>query len=203
MVPHDLLWPSSPTGLRSALGTLPDWVDYRWPAVVRRAPAENGWLPVGLRGASRNLRHAAFLTPDAIAHCATPESLTHVWQSHPDLLAFNSVTLLQDLCLTLQDLDLPWGPTGSTGFALATGYPVLRQDSDLDLVIRAEQRLTAQQMAILSDLYRQAQQRCRIDVQIDTGQGAFSCREWQRSETVLVKTTLGPRLTEDPWDSIP
>ncbi len=198
MAPHDLLWPSSPTGLRSVYGALPDWVNFAWPAVVRRAPAGPGWLPVGLRGDSRSLRHAAHLATDSIARSVTPESLTHAWRAHPELLVFNSVVLLKLLCSTMQELGLVWGPTGSTGFALATGYPVLRCDSDLDLVVRAEQPLTVQQVAVLSGLYCQGP--CRVDVQIDTGLGAFAYSEWQRSpRKVLFKTVSGPRLTEDPW----
>jgi len=101
----------------------------------------------------------------------------------------------------MQELALPWGPTGSTGFALATGHPVLRADSDLDLVVRAVQPLTAPQLAVLVDLYRQTQKApCRIDVQIDTGHGGFALSEWQRTgHQVLLKTATGPLLTKDPW----
>ena len=39
------------------------------------------------------------------------------------------------------DLPLPWGPVGSVGFELATGRKVTTEVSDLDIVIRAKQRI--------------------------------------------------------------
>ena len=199
--PHDLLWPLPQAELRSARGALPDWVRHDWPAVMRRAPADAQWLPVGLRGATRSLRHPAFLATAGIALCTTPESLSHAWQQQPELLRFASVAALRILSEILPDLGLPWGPTGSTGFALATGAPVLRADSDLDLLVRAVETLTAGQLAVLGALTQKtAGLQCRIDVQIDTGHGAFALSEWQRpARRVLLKTESGPVLTDSPW----
>ncbi len=199
--PHDLIWPASPAGLRSAVAVLPDWLNPAWPVVIRRAPADGLWLPVGLRGHSRSLRHAAFLLSEGATLCATPESLVTGWQQHPELLVFHCVRLLKAVAKTCNALALPWGPTGSVGFALATGEAVLRTDSDLDLVVKATQPLTVGQIELLHTLEQQAQHfQCCIDVQIDTGQGAFAFSEWQRTaQRVLLKTDAGPVLTEDPW----
>lgn len=200
--PHDLLWPSSQEGLRSGSGALPDWCNSTWPVVMRRAPTDGPWLPVGIRGENRSLRHPAFLHKDFIARCSTPESLITAWQVHPELLAFNSVAMLKYLSQILKDLNLPWGPTGSSGFALATGYSVLRHESDLDLVVRATKPFTIQQIKILNSLQDKSldAECCRIDLQIDTGHGAFAFKEWQNTnKNVLLKTNSGPVLTEYPW----
>ncbi|MET3105631.1 phosphoribosyl-dephospho-CoA transferase [Oxalobacteraceae bacterium GrIS 2.11] len=205
MTAHDLLWPSAQACLRSASGVLPEWLNCDWPAVMRRAPVEGAWLPVGLRGPSRSLRHAAFLHSDAVARCTTPESLINAWQQHPALLDFASVATLKVISAILLDLDLPWGPTGSTGFALATGYPVLRSDSDLDLLVRAALPLTAQQIALLGFAQSKADAlQCRLDIQVDTAFGGFALNEWLRApRQVLLKTDAGPMLTDDPWSRVP
>lgn len=57
--PHDLLWglrpehlpQEAPAWARAALGG-------HVPVVVRRAPAESGWVAVGIRGSAREQRHA-------------------------------------------------------------------------------------------------------------------------------------------------
>jgi phosphoribosyl-dephospho-CoA transferase len=90
-----------------------------------------------------------------------------------------------------------WGITGSTGYAIATDIPVLHADSDLDLLIRAPQPLT-------HDELRQWQAQvetlpCRADTQVETPFGAFALNEWLREGRVLLKTTTGPRLTNTPW----
>ena len=199
--PHDLLWPSRQAGLFSATGTLPDWVNAEWPVVLRRAPCNGLLLPVGVRGAGRSRRHAAFLLSGSVARCVTPESLIDAWQFHPALCSFACVATLQSISASLNHLGLPWGPTGSTGFALATGIAELRDDSDLDLVVRAEQTLTDAQIALLDALQQQRPKaQSRIDIQIDTGHGAFAFSEFRRNtRRVLLKTASGPLLTDDPW----
>jgi phosphoribosyl-dephospho-CoA transferase len=41
--------------------------------VVRRAPIQNGNIPIGIRGKSQGERFAAFLPKEAVAECVTPE----------------------------------------------------------------------------------------------------------------------------------
>jgi phosphoribosyl-dephospho-CoA transferase len=80
--------------------------------------------------------------------------------------------------------------------------PVLRPDSDLDLVVRAPRPLSPSQAAALGALQRQV--RCPIDIQVDTGNGAFALAEWSRpARRVLLKTGAGPVLTNDPWGTLP
>ncbi|MEH7096906.1 phosphoribosyl-dephospho-CoA transferase MdcG domain-containing protein [Neobacillus vireti] len=66
-----------------------------------------------------------------------------------------------------------WGPTGSAGFELATGYTSLRDTSNLDLVIDAPQKnnfLEAKDLLHQLDAFN-----IRIDIQVETRRGAFYC----------------------------
>ena len=202
--PHDLLW-LHPTVVPVSMDgdlALPDWVVPQWPVVVRRASCTDQ-IPVGLRGPLRSQRHAAQVRPDAIQKSVTPEALrqSQCWLTRPELVSYAPVATLIGLSRLLQNLELSWGPTGSVGFALATGCQVLRSDSDLDLLIRAPQPLSVQQMTLLQDvLQNRTVASCRIDLQIDTGKGGFAFNEWLRgSGKILLKTNTGPRLTDNPW----
>lgn len=202
--PHDLLWLHPAAVPESANGdlALPDWVVPQWPVVVRRASCTDQ-IPVGLRGPLRSQRHAAQVRPDAIQRTVTPEALqqSQCWLTRPELVSHAPVATLIGLSSLLQNLGLSWGPTGSVGFALATGCSVLRSDSDLDLLIRAPQPFSPEQMTLLQDVLQNRKTvSCRIDLQIDTGKGGFSFSEWLRgSGKILLKTNTGPLLTDHPW----
>jgi phosphoribosyl-dephospho-CoA transferase len=200
--PHDLLWLADMTGLSSA-SPLPYWATPDWlaaaPVVMRReSVSDPDCIPVGLRGQTRSQRHQAYLSRQAIARCISPESLVAglAWPGHPGPLP--ALAALAALAPVLSATGLPWGPTGGVGFALASGLPVLRPDSDLDLVVRAFDPLSADQTALLLAL--RSSPLCRIDLQIETGYGAFSLSEWANGHRkVLLKTDRGPILTADPW----
>lgn len=201
--PHDLLWLTNPAALDSDT-TLPKWADTDWlaraPVVVRRAPpCAEGRLPIGLRGLERSQRHATHVPPHAVARVVTPEALAREtpWRDSP-LAAMAALATLRTLAPLLDAIGLPWGPSGGVGFALASGLPVLRPDSDLDLLLRAATPLTQQQLRALGALQDRAA--CRLDIQIDTGHGGFALREWLAgSGRVLLKTNHGPLLVRDPW----
>lgn len=203
--PHDLLWPSSRKALISN-EVLPDWARSgrlaHAPVVVRREkPARPGLIPVGLRGETRSQRFPAYLHCNAVLRVVRPEALARnaAWQNRLTLLHFSAIALLKELAPHLDATGLCWGPTGSAGYTLATGLPVLHAQSDLDLVVRASAPLTPVQVAILRAVTGLAS--CRVDMQIDTGRGAFSFSEWAGEQgRVLVKTDLGPLLLVDPWD---
>ena len=121
------------------------------------------------------------------------------WQKRLTLQHFGAIIALAELAPHLDATGLCWGPTGSAGYALATGLPVLHAQSDLDLVIRAPAPLTVAQRAMLDTLMALAS--CRVDMQIDTGRGAFSFAEWAANRgRILVKTDGGPLLVGDPWE---
>ena len=94
-----------------------------------------------------------------------------------------------------------WGIGGGVGFALATQLPVLRADSDLDLIVRTEDQ--DEFMRVAEVLARMLDSMStRVDVQIDTPAGGFAFAEWRRTGgPVLLKTSSGPVLLPDPWQT--
>ncbi|WP_343711686.1 malonate decarboxylase holo-ACP synthase [Kosakonia radicincitans] len=195
--PHDLLWP----GARDALeGVTEPWVDEVWhaglPVVVRRDVVQDDRIPVGVRGLRRDQRAAGWVRSERITRIVSPEQLV------APLALLRSPFLSQppvQLALQLAQQNWPWiwGVTGSTGYALATGIPVIHATSDLDLLIRAPQPLSP------DDLLRWQQQLsgglCRADTQIETPNGGFALAEWLRDGRAMLKTNHGPRLVSDPW----
>jgi len=192
--PHDLVW------IKAQPAGLPDWARPDWPVVVRRAePPQPGLIPVGFRGPQRHQRHAGWIDPAQALRVSTPEGLAAVARRTqpragwlPCLNALLRVTPLLDV------LPRPWGPTGSVGFALATGLSILHAASDLDLRLQADTPLSADECAQLQAI--KAQAGCRLDIQIDTGHGGFAFDEWAAGRPrVLLKTARGPWLVQDPW----
>ena len=105
---------------------------------------------------------------------------------------------LASLAGELDARQLVWGVTGSVGFSLASGILAMRQDSDLDLLLRAPRRIPRTTAAELIELLTHSP--VRIDVQVETVQGAFALAEWVAGRTrVLLKTATGPFLVDDPW----
>lgn len=194
-LPHDLLWVAP--GSLCLEGPWPDWADASWlraaPVVVRRDATGEGTVPVGLRGLARNQRAKATVPADAVLRRLAPEALGAAIGAGE----WPALATLAAVAPTLHATGLAWGPTGGVGFFLASGLPVLRPGSDLDLLVRAPQPLTPEQADALDGI--QADAACNIDLQIDTGCGAFAFTEWRRGSRVMLKTDTGPRLTATPW----
>ena len=208
--PHDLLWIADAAALTFG-GDRPDWARPGWlggaPVVVRRAPRQPGLLPVGLRGRARHQRCAAQIAERQVVRAATPEEVVAGWRRRAGD-AEAEVGQRRDLaCLVALDavarawsaVPLAWGVTGGVGFSLASGLDTLRPDSDLDLLVRAP---VAADAAVLRRLATALpSQPGRVDVQVETGRGAFALAEWLRTGgTVLLRTDAGPAIVDDPWD---
>lgn len=167
--PHDLIWLTSRDALEGITET---WVDAAWhtglPVVVRRDVDNDDRIPVGVRGLRRDQRAAGWVKPGNVLRVVSPEELCVT----ADLLRSPFVTqppVQVALQLAQQSWPWTWGITGSTGYALATGIPVIHADSDLDLLIRAPQPIspdafTAWQSQLSGAL-------CRADTQVDTPEG--------------------------------
>jgi len=202
--PHDLLWIATPQDIRP-ISDVPAWASPEWlsvaPVVVRReAVAEHGLVPVGIRGRTRGERFAAFVARERIVRRVTPEALARGrgWRAHVALANLPCIRALDRLAPELDRLALTWGVAGSVGFALASGVSTLREDSDLDLLVRAERPLPREEARALLSLLRAAP--ARIDMQVDNGHGGFALAEWAgRADRVLLKTGRGPVLVADPW----
>ncbi|QLO40947.1 malonate decarboxylase holo-ACP synthase [Citrobacter freundii] len=195
--PHDLIWLNARDALE---GTTESWVDDVWhtglPVVVRRDVDEVGRIPVGVRGMKRDQRAAGWVNPDAVTRVCTPESLVDP-QAMLRSPFISQPPVQVALLLSQQAWPWIWGITGSTGYALATGIPVIHASSDLDLLICAPQALSREP---LKKWQRQLTDGlCRADTQVETPYGAFALNEWLRDGRALLKTSQGPRLVSDPW----
>lgn len=195
--PHDLIWLTA----RDALdGITVSWVDDVWhtglPVVVRRDVDAQGRIPVGVRGMRRDQRAAGWVRPESVIRVVAPDDLVE-----PQTLLrspFISQPPVQvALQLAQQTWPWTWGVTGSVGYALATGIPVIHAQSDLDLLIRAPQPLASAQL----ERWQQSLTTvlCRADTQLETPYGGFALAEWLRDGKVLLKTSRGPCLVRDPW----
>jgi phosphoribosyl-dephospho-CoA transferase len=192
--PHDLLWGMTPDQWPA---DAPTWAMQALaaghPVVVRRAVCEPGLVAVGIRGIRRDQRLAAAMPIHLIQRLLSPEQLSQrVPGQWPALQALATVKPLLDATV------LPWGPTGGVGFQLATGIAVLHQASDLDLLLRTPIPFSRQQARTLLEALAEAP--CRIDLQLETPNGAVALREWAgASRRVLLKCAEAARLVDNPW----
>lgn len=205
--PHDLVWIENSQRLQRVHG-LPVWVNQVWstalPLVVRRDYClQSALLPVGIRGLRRSQRAAAWVSLDDIDRVLTPEQIRFHFLAQQDE-AILSAPLRALKLLSRTPWPWRWGVTGSCGYQLATGSEVLHADSDLDLVVYAPLRLYPEQFVPLLALLPQLP--CRVDIQMETQQGACSLLEWVRNSTrtghnLLLKTDRGPLMVSDLWSS--
>jgi phosphoribosyl-dephospho-CoA transferase len=184
----------------------PDWARTQlqhapW-VVVRRSAHRSGLWPVGVRGALRAQRCAAWLPDRAVDDRVTPQLLAsrRAWRQHWGNEAHPPIVVLEEVALILAALghDGRWGPCGSVGFELATGLPCTTRDSDLDLVLQAERPMAREDAARLhADLTKLA---VRIDLLLEMPHGAVALSEYATvGDMMLLRSAQGPRLVRDPW----
>jgi phosphoribosyl-dephospho-CoA transferase len=94
---------------------------------------------------------------------------------------------------------LPWGPGGSAGFELASGRHVVTPESDLDIVIYAERRMTAEEAKSLCD--RAMNLPGVVDIRVETPVCGFSLKEFagRSPAAILLRAPSGIVLGRDPW----
>jgi phosphoribosyl-dephospho-CoA transferase len=191
--PHDLVRLADPDPILT--GTEPTWVGAALAAapwiVIRRARAPAGHLAAGVRGPARHQRHAMLIPAGAAAGIARPEDLrpaaSVIAPETPALAA------LRECRPILDGLGRPWGPTGSAGFELATGYPATTQDSDLDLLIRLGALSGFTRAAALAS--KLSGLPARVDCYLETGHGAVALAELAtHPDKIVLRTSDGPRL---------
>ena len=197
MRPHDLL--RLTPGAALVGDDVPAWVRptlARAPfVVVRRAEFQGDLVPIGVRGATRAERFPALVRGREIAETLTPEALARSTAPRRDLPALVALPFVAHIAALF---DLAWGPAGSVGFELASGAPVVTDESDLDIVLRPATRHTREALAEFLRLIDELD--IRIDATIEGEVGAVALREWLASpDRVLIKTKSGPQLGRFFW----
>src|SRR5580704_1013375 len=182
--------------------SLPRWVEEelrRTPfVVVRRGVETDLSIPVGVRGAARNQRWAAFCDPKFVKRVITPPQLVGCAAAFriDAVPAFRSLRILEDRWRTIP---YKWGPGGSVGFELATGSRVATAASDLDIVLYVDSPMTTGEAAQLclsaGDLP------AAVDIRGETPVCGFSLKEYagQGPEGILLRTATEVVLGTDPW----
>ena len=175
-------------------------------AVVRRAQPVSGFaVAVGIRGASRAQRYGAWVEESDIEFAMPPEALV-AREPAPGrewLPAFSVLAELRRVPCSLGQY--VWGPAGSVGFELETGVPTATGSSDLDLLIRAPERLDhATAGRLLSELLALAQRAgVRVDAQLETPSGGVALAELAAGKShVMARANTGASLVTDPWASV-
>jgi phosphoribosyl-dephospho-CoA transferase len=209
---HDLIRLREPMAVKLE-DPAPLWVEpalRRTPwVVVRRGRIRDGWLPVGVRGATRMQRFAAWLSVADIAEQWPPEELWDGVANRPAHLAsakstqteaVPAVTALSRVSPLLAHLGYRWGPGGSVGFELVTAVVTATASSDLDVILRQPLRLEPDDACALQFALAEAAAPARIDALLETPHGGVSLADLAAAPTrVLVRTPDGPCLAADPW----
>jgi phosphoribosyl-dephospho-CoA transferase len=196
---HDLLQIDH-ASLNSECAAEPSWVrqtmlDCPW-VVVRRSQAASDFVAVGVRGENRSERWATSCEKAMVREIVRPEELR---RTSSDVGRSPALRSLQEMSERWADLTLPWGPGGSVGFELASGRKVTTEASDLDLVIRAQQRITVEEARFL--LGRTQGLEAKVDVLVETPVCGFALEEYvsASSAKILLRYSDRGRLGEDPW----
>ncbi|MFL9868756.1 malonate decarboxylase holo-ACP synthase [Paraburkholderia fungorum] len=201
--PHDLLrlnclrqFDGEPAWVRGSFERAPY-------GVVRRALAADGFVAIGLRGVERSQRYGTWAHLDDLGTAVPPEALARrsPLAGRNALPAFVALAALQrDTVSALTEF--VWGPTGSTGFELATQAPTVTLSSDLDLLIRAPEKLSRDTAIQLLNHLQTIAQRVgiRVDAQLETPAGGVALAEWAADKArVMTRHARGPQLVTDPW----
>jgi phosphoribosyl-dephospho-CoA transferase len=170
--------------------------------VVRRAERAAGSIPVGVRGAARAQRFAAWLQPHAVLDAVSAPQLARrrAWAAHPRAAGVPALAALDAVAaiMAAHALHGHWGPAGSVAFELASGQATASAHSDLDLVIELAAPLAVTAAArLLRELEALA---VRVDVLLETPRGGVALAEVSHGHPPYrLRTPRGSCLTHDPW----
>lgn len=186
---HGVHWDAAaPEWAIAALAAAP-WV------VVRRAAPRDGCLAVGVRGARRWQRAAAWLAPRHAAALLTPAALRGrvrgLAPARRRLPVFRALHRLE----TAWDCGGPadWGPGGSAGFELASGTASAGPLSDLDIVVRCAREPALQHARAWWQALPESPQ-TRIDVLLEWPAGAASLAEYVAGGSYLLRAADGASM---------
>jgi phosphoribosyl-dephospho-CoA transferase len=165
--------------------------------VVRRGRISDGLIPVGVHGSQRHERWAGFTRLSEVLETRRPDQLRLLLaeDSRRALQAFRTLFYLES---HLVGLDMSWGPGGSVGYELASGIPVVRNGSDLDLILFAPKKLEITEAQDLWHMIRSAPG--KIDALVETPYCGFSLKEFVSTSPrkILLRTSDGRILGSNP-----
>ena len=199
---HDLL-EIDVKQLLSSQAFAPKWVEDNLRktsfVVVRRGPVRGREIPIGVRGAERKQRWAAFCHPELVRSVLTPSQLLTRAIPTPRANAIPALRALDLLKERWMENVLLWGPGGSVAFELASGRHVAKPESDLDIVIYAERRMAAEEAKSLCD--RAMNLPAVVDIRVETLVCGFSLKEFagRGPAPILLRVPSGIVLAKDPW----
>lgn len=208
---HTLLCISGANALHCE-GAVPQWVEVQlrrapW-VVVRRERPRNNLIPVGVRGEERAQRFAAWLAESEVLKYVGPLLLAarRGWARSPRSSLVPALAALDAVEQIMRSVGLArcWGPAGSVGFELASAVATAGPESDLDLIVQAEEPLPPARAAALhaqlAQLAHLARLPTRADTLLETPAGAVALEEYARGHApLLLRTSDGARLVQDPW----
>ena len=209
---HDLLEIDTPRFLE-ANSSAPAWVAESLrhaPFLVVRRGATSAveGIAIGVRGPRRNERWAGVCRSDLVKRILTPSMLlgrlvtaSRAPTRTDTIPALRTLTLLAD---RWKALAFPWGPGGSVGFELATGDPVATPQSDLDIVIYADVRMTHDEARVLHESAQRLP--AAVDIRVETPTCGFSLTEYANVAPpvpILLRFPHGTALGHDPWAAGP
>jgi phosphoribosyl-dephospho-CoA transferase len=202
--PHDLLELTSATAVRE-IAHAPDWVEQSLSAccyaVVRRKQIASNHIAIGIRGKERSQRWAGSINVNDIKMVIRPfEIRTKDMIKHERSITIPALQNLQTLEAKWSELEFRWGPGGSVGFELATGFPAATQTSDLDIVLFAPQRFSQTRAQELFLAVREIGN--TIDVLVEAPACAFSLAEYASAEgqSIMLRSCGEPSVGTDPWN---
>ena len=160
--------------------------------VVKRGEEKTGMVPIGIRGTTRQQRFGCYMRQDNILQIYKPYELI---ECESNCSIWNEVAQLLAIIFETYSDRIAYGPTGSVGFELASGYEATTNSSDLDLFIQPIQPLEIEvSKKILEQLL---EINAKMDVTLETPIGYVALEEYCNGQApYLVKTNKGELLVE-------
>ena len=204
--PHDLL---TITLEKDELSSFPEWAqlkltEFQTVIVTRQKPLSKNKIVVGVRGNQRNQRFAFEINKQRIQKRVTPyEALeqfkfNRLPESRKGFPVFQALRSIQGKHFLSAD----FGITGSASYEIVTGDMMVKETSDLDLVLKVDHQISFDELKSLWENVNQFS--VHADVQLVRADRGFSLEEFvqQNGKQVLIKSGTGPFISNDPWNDL-
>ena len=204
--PHDLL---TITLEKDELSSFPEWAqlkltEFQTVIVTRQKPLSKNKIVVGVRGNQRNQRFAFEINKQRIQKRVTPyEALeqfkfNRLPESRKGFPVFQVLRSIQGKHFLSAD----FGITGSAGYEIVTGDMMVKETSDLDLILKVDHRIPFDKLKKLWENLNQFS--VHADVQLVHADRGFSLEEFvqQNGKQVLIKSGTGPFISNAPWNDL-